>query len=328
MQSRDFSNRQKGETGYSWLYRTTALHSGFRVTVTILIIVVAAVFLAWYSHVSSDVAPDSLVGLIYAILGTLFLLMAGTLYSLRRRSHRHRKLGGLGSSLGWHICFAIIGVALISMHTFGEFNPRTGTYALYGLIALAVSGLIGRLLDRVMPRLVAIKVNQSLTAQGDDRIETISQKIQAIVGYNSQNLKGMAAPPQSKVNGPVNNNSLIPLLEKQTVFAKDQPLHTPWDMAYISLESTPQEVSRDTTKYRFVPDKQSQLLRPGALMPGTQEQMTELEDVRQAMESELFYRYIIRYWRVFHVLLAVVTLGLVIWHIVYALQLMLFPILH
>ena len=58
-------------------------------------------------------------------------------------------------------------------------------------------------------------------------------------------------------------------------------------------------------------------------MPGTQEHIAELEDVQRAMSRELFYRYLTRYWRRFHILLALVTVGLLVWHIVYALQLLL-----
>jgi hypothetical protein len=63
-------------------------------------------------------------------------------------------------------------------------------------------------------------------------------------------------------------------------------------------------------------------------MPGAQQHIHELEVVQGAMKRELFYRYITRYWRRFHVLLALTTVGLVIWHIVYALQLLLPTLLH
>ena len=107
-----------------------------------------------------------------------------------------------------------------------------------------------------------------------------------------------------------------------------QALHTPWDLAYISLDSTPQELGQETGSFRLVPDRKSELMRPGALMPGTQEHIYELEEVQRAMKRELFYRYIIRYWRKFHILLALTTIGLLIWHIVFALQLWLPTIMH
>ena len=88
---------------------------------------------------------------------------------------------------------------------------------------------------------------------------------------------------------------------------KDQALQTPWDLAYISLEATPQELSLETNHYRFIPDKKSGLVRPGALMPGAQEHISELQEVEHAMQRELFYRYVIRYWRKFHILLALLT---------------------
>jgi hypothetical protein len=109
---------------------------------------------------------------------------------------------------------------------------------------------------------------------------------------------------------------------------KDQALQTPWDLAYISLEATHQELSREANHYRFIPDKKSELMRPGALMPGAQEHMSEIQEVEQAMQRELFYRYVIRYWRKFHILLALLTLALTLWHLIYAGQLLLPVLLH
>lgn len=314
---------QKGEVGYSWLYRAVAWGSGTRIAVTILVIALAAVFFAWYSHTSDDAAPDSLVGLIYATIGSVLLLLAATMFSLRRRSHRRRQVGGLRSSLGWHMCFAIMGLAFLGMHSFGEFNPRSGTYALYGMVALVISGVIGRMLDRLMPRLIAGEAHQALTARGEDRIERISENLQAMVVHNTQDIRGFTPPADdshqaSRSLAVVQGNKVLTELDQA---GGGQALHMPWDLAYISLESTPQELSRESGSFRLVPDRKSNLLRPGALMPGTQEQMGELEEVRRAMQRELFYRYIIRYWRKFHILIAIVTVGLLVWHIVYALAL-------
>ncbi len=317
----------KGEEGYSWLYRASVENGAVRVLVTLMVIGLAAGFFAWYSSSSADASPDSIVGYVYASIGTLLLLLAATQFSLRRRAHRNRQVGGLRGALGWHMCFALMGLAFLGMHSFGEFNPRTGTYALYGMVALVISGVIGRLLDRVMPRLVAGEAHQALTAQGEDRIETISDKVQAIVVHNTQDLRGFSA---SSASQPANNRSLATVPRGGTEIEKgrEQALRMSWDLAYISLESTPQELGRESGSFRLVPDRKSTLLRPGALMPGTQEQMSALEDVRHAMQHELFYRYVIRYWRKFHILLALVTVGLLIWHVVYALQLLLPVLFH
>jgi len=323
-----------GETGYSWLYKATVINGGVRATVTILVISLSAGFFAWYTRSGNDASPDSIVGLVYATIGTILLLLAATRFSKRRRVHRNRTIGGLRSALGWHMCFALMGLAFLAMHSFGEFNPRSGTYALYGMIALVISGLVGRVLDRIIPRLIAGEAHRALNTEGDDRIETISQKLQAIVGHNTQNIQGFTTPAGNKqAAASTAQNSLLPVAlgqgqgQGQVKAWREQTLHTPWDLAYISLESTPQELGRDG-QYRFVPDKKSGLTRPGALMPGTEEHISELEEIRQAMRHEIFYRYITRYWRTFHILLALLTVGLLVWHIVYALQLLLPTIIH
>jgi hypothetical protein len=43
--------------------------------------------------------------------------------------------------------------------------------------------------------------------------------------------------------------------------------------------------------------------------------------VQQALKQEAFFRYVIRFWRVFHIALAVVTVGLTLWHLEFAFSL-------
>lgn len=282
----------------------------FSLLITFCVLAISGAFYFCYSQLGNDASPDSIAGYAYAILGTLFLLLAVLLYSKRRLSGKHRTIGRLHTSLHWHICFGIIGLALLFMHSFGNFNPRSGTYALYGLIALVISGFIGRVLDRFIPKLIAREVDKALTVQGEDRIETISQKLQAIVVHNKQEV--LAKP----------TTAVLPLS------SQGLSLQTSWDLAYISLEATPQELSIENAHYRFIPDKKSNFTSPGALFPGAQEQISALKSVQQAMQRELFYRYIIRYWRAFHILLSLLTLILILWHLIYAAQLLLPLLLH
>lgn len=320
----------KGATGYHLFFFSGGRTRITRLFVTLLGIALGSIFIVWYTRHSNDSSPDSIAGFGLAIVGTIFLILAALLYTLRSRSHKKRAVGQLNASLEWHICFAVLGLFFLFLHSFGNFNPRSGTYALYGMIALAISGFIGRFLDRLMPRLIAGEVHKALTAQGEDRIETISQKLQAIVVHNTQDLRGFI--PGRDGQSPRSAASLAPLSGPVPgglpLEYKSQSLHTPWDLAYISLEATPQELSRDASQYRFVPDKKSNLTRPGALMPGAQEHMSELQEVVQAMQREQFYRYIIRYWRKLHVMLALLTIGLTIWHLVFAAQLLLPVLLH
>jgi hypothetical protein len=317
----------EGEKGYPWFFFYTSPSWFFGLFVTLLVLGLSITAFVWYVRTGHDASPDSIAGYACAIAGTICVVLATVLYGIRRHS-RKRGMGQLNKALNWHIFLAIIGLILLGMHSFGDFNPRTGTYALYGMIALVVSGIIGRALDHLMPRLIAAQVRKALTDQGDDRIENISEKLQAIVTHNSQKLQafptasGSSNTERAMISLPGQAGSL---LFEQTA---GRTLNTPWDLGYISLEATPQELGADAPQYRFIPDKKSNLARPGALMPGAQEHISELERVQKALQREQFYRYIIRYWRIFHVGLALLTAGLTIWHLIYAAQLLIPTFMH
>jgi lipopolysaccharide export LptBFGC system permease protein LptF len=304
------SYAKKSEKGYPWLFSYFTPARVQATLVTLFVLGVSGAGYVWYSRYGSDPYPDSIVGLAFAVAGTLCFAGAGLLYTLRRRS-RKRGIGKLNAALQWHIAFAVLALALLFMHSFGNFNPRTGTYALYGMIAMIISGFVGRTLDHFMPRLITQEVQKALTAQGEDRITTISRKLQDIVVYNTQQVQPFQAQSQQET-------SLISRNGKKAVFANGA---ASWDLAYISLEETPQELSRSEQHYRFVPDRKSALVQPGAMMPGAQAQLAAIQDVQHALQREQFFRYIIRYWRILHICIALITLGLTLWHIEYALTL-------
>ncbi|TMD48385.1 MAG: hypothetical protein E6I90_03370 [Chloroflexi bacterium] len=230
------------------------------------------------------------------------------LYSIRRRL-RKRAIGQLNASLHWHVLLAIVGLIVLFMHAFGHFAMISGTFALYSMVALTISGFVGRILDHVMPRLIAREVDKVLTMQGDDGVESTSQKLQAVVVHNTQENRGIIV---SQSQAPIPMPGSLPFT------TNGQSLGASWDLAYISLEPTQQELDQNAPHYRFIPDKKSALNRPGALMPGAEEHLLALQDMQLAMRREQFFRYIIRYWRVLHILLAFITIGLVTWHIIFA----------
>ncbi len=307
-------SHRKQEMGYPLLFSYFSSARVKSILVALAIIGICGGFYLWYSRYGSDPTPDSVVGLTFAILGTLFAIMAGVLFTLRKRA-RKRAIGQLNGALQWHIAFAIIALALLFMHSFGNFNRLTGTYALYSMIAMVISGFVGRTLDHFMPRMITKQVQKALTVQGDDRITTISRKLQDIVVYNTQEVQPFHSQKQQEQP---HRKPTRPGRQGTSTFTGGG---TSWDLAYISLEETPQELSRDEQHYRFVPDRKSALTAPGALLPGAQAQMEELEDVQQALQREQFFRYIIRYWRIVHICIALTTLGLTLWHIQYALSL-------
>ncbi|MBV9230945.1 MAG: hypothetical protein JOZ18_16665 [Chloroflexi bacterium] len=312
---------EKEERGYPWLFFHPSNQWMLSLLVSLVILAIGVGFFVWCTHVSDDMGGDSFAGLVLAVAATFFMFMAAVAFSLRRRS-RQRSVGGLNAVLNWHVCFGTLALIFVFMHAFNNYNPRTGTYALYGMIALVISGFIGRFLDRMLPRIITRKVSTALTAQGEDRIESITRELQSIAVYNKQEIRGFdpnsAAPASSAplrgATGGMKSASAATRSKGQ------QALQTPWDLAYISIDETPQEIGREA-QYRFVPDRKSPLARPGALYPGAQEHISALEEVQHALKQEAFFRYVIRYWRMFHITLAVVTVAVTLWHIEYALSL-------
>ena len=312
------SMRKRTTEKYPWLFFDPSRAWSASLLFTIIVVALSIVLFIVYGHVSKDPTPDSIAGYTYAIVGSIFMFLAALSYTLKRRS-RGRRIGELNGSLHWHVGFGIIAMVLLFLHSFGNFNPRSGTYALYGMIALVISGAIGRMLDRMLPRLIAREAKHALTEQGEDRAELHTRTIQSIVSYNTQQLRSMTSQQQDKTT-----RSLAP--QARSTVQTALPLTTAWDMAYISLEELPQEIAQNEAQYRFVPDRKSELSKPEALMPGVQEHLAELHSVQRALAREEYYRAIIRYWRVGHVALVFVTIGLVLWHLEFAATL-LFPLI-
>ena len=265
------------EKGYPWIffYPKTSFIMGF--LLTLLLLGIALSFYFWYSRNSDDLAPDSIAGFGFALAGTLCFLLAAICYSLWRRRKR-RGIGQLNTALHWHIFFALLGFALILMHSFGNFNAKTGTYALYSMVALLVSGFVGRALDYLIPHLIACEVDAILTAEGDDRIEQMSRN-----GEFSYPL--YLNPSLGKVRN-------------------DFQISSQWTDPNAASMPLP------------------------VVMARARQQVAAIQRTQRAMQRELCYRYILLYWRLLHLCLAVGTIGLIIWHLIYVAQLMLPEVSH
>ncbi len=314
-----------GETGYPWLFFSSGRKWRMGLGVSLLVISLGGAFYLWYVHSGNPTEPRGLVGLGYGTIGTIFLVLAAVMYSLRRRL-RKRALGQLHASLNWHMFFAIIGLVMILMHSFGQFKPISGTFALYGMAALTVSGFLGRILDRLMSRLITVEVAKVLTIQGEDRIATVSQKVRAIVLHQAQ--EGSPALTR-QVTG--SSPLAAPTQDQKSTRAAPtaNSAYTPWDVAYISLEPVHQRLEHVASPDRLFPGKKSSLKRPEVVMPAAAEDdISALQEVQRAMQRERLYRSVIRYWRVVHVALVLLTIGLVIWHLIFAAHLLLPTILH
>ncbi len=242
---------------------------------------------------SQDVSPDSVYGYGFAIAGTLLLALVGAGYVARKRLHRQWS-GLLHTSLLWHIVGGTLGLVLILMHAAGNFNPRTGTYALYSLIALVVSGVIGRQFDRIAPRLAVRAALTALTPDGEERLEALAEAVHETPGDSHGQRPAHPEPADTSV---------------------------PWDLAYHDLSARPGDIPALLTepgKGGVGPHRQRHALKPGARGAAQGAMASESAVIRRALGRERFFLRLIRVWRLIHTALSVVTLGLILWHLEYA----------
>jgi hypothetical protein len=206
------------------------------------------------------------------------------------------RFGLLHAALSWHIVGALLALALILMHAAGNFHPRTGTYALCSLIALVVSGIIGKQLDRLAPRLAARAALRTLTSDGEERLE-------ALVGVLDTKQR------QSRRLDLLRRNRHGKSLDERVASSP------PWDLAYYNLDASVEEIP-------------SLLHRPRQTSVRTAQSRREMQaslskDLRQAIGLELFCLRLIRIWRYLHTMLSGLTLILILWHLEYVATLLL-----
>ncbi len=223
----------KTEKGYSGLFFFARRSWVIGCLIALFVIVVSGAFYLWYNHYGDDLTPSGNIGLSYAIAGLVVLVLAAASYSVRRRLDTPA-VGQLNRALNWHGFFALIGLALLLMHSFGSFAPQSETYTLLSMMALTLSGLLGHALDRILAWRIVVEAHTILTAEGEDGMETIIQEGQA----------------------------------------------------------------------------------QGAVMPIAQQQMAAFQEIQQAIRRERLYHSVIHIWRRVHIVLAFLTLGLTLWHLI------------
>jgi hypothetical protein len=108
--------------------------------------VIAAILAAAWSYRDSGLlTPGKGAGYWLGIVGAVVLLMLA-LYPVRKRL---RLMHGLGSVAGWfrlHMIFGIIGPTLVILHTNFTLGPMNSRLAVFTMLAVVASGLVGRYL--------------------------------------------------------------------------------------------------------------------------------------------------------------------------------------
>lgn len=114
------------------------------------IVVVTAVYFGVYLF--SGALPDasSLVGHWTGVAGIVLMLMAETLYSIRKQA-RDARWGKTASWLRFHIVTGLLGPYMVLAHTALKFRGLAGAVMLLTVVVV-LSGVVGRYIYTAVPR--------------------------------------------------------------------------------------------------------------------------------------------------------------------------------
>jgi hypothetical protein len=134
----------------------------FFLGVVSLAALVAGVFPYWHYYLlpshqrplspdHSILRPSGFAGLSMGVVGTL-LIFLNLSYLIRKSLIQFKWLGELRSWMSFHVFTGILGCTLIVLHS--AFSPRSAlaTTAIWGLIIVVVTGLVGRYIYAHTPR--------------------------------------------------------------------------------------------------------------------------------------------------------------------------------
>ncbi len=102
-------------------------------------------FIGWRDSEEGHLTPESGVGYWLGICGASAMLLL-LLYPLRKRMKALRGFGSLSAWFRIHMMLGLIGPALILLHCNFKLGSLNSTVALFSMLTVAASGLIGRYL--------------------------------------------------------------------------------------------------------------------------------------------------------------------------------------
>jgi hypothetical protein len=101
--------------------------------------------LGWYKSEDGDITPETGTGYWLGIAGASALLLL-LVYPLRKRIRSLRSLGSVSAWFRLHMILGIIGPTLILFHSNFKLGSLNSNVALFSMLTVAASGLIGRYL--------------------------------------------------------------------------------------------------------------------------------------------------------------------------------------
>jgi hypothetical protein len=111
------------------------------------VVTAGALLYGWHNSEEGDLTPGSGVGYWLGIAGASAMLLL-LFYPLRKRVKGLRGLGSVGGWFRLHMVLGIVGPALVLFHANFKLGALNSNVALFAMLTVAASGLIGRYLYR------------------------------------------------------------------------------------------------------------------------------------------------------------------------------------
>jgi hypothetical protein len=165
------------------------------VTAAIVILVLAA---GWLEHEEEYLIPDTGQGYWLGIYGSAAMLLL-LIYSFRKRTRVARSIGSIRFWFQTHMMLGMIGPVLILFHSNFKLGAMNSNVALFAMLAVALSGVVGKYLyGKIHIGLYGRKAQaQELLAQADELKQHLGEEMQA-AAYVSRELNTFSDSVKAK----------------------------------------------------------------------------------------------------------------------------------
>ena len=97
----------------------------------------------WLNRDDALITAEHGIGYLFGIIGGVLMLLM-LLYSVRKRSRFMRRMGKVSSWFRMHMMFGVLGPSFIIYHSNFSLGSLNSTIALFSMLLVALSGLVGR----------------------------------------------------------------------------------------------------------------------------------------------------------------------------------------
>ncbi len=237
-----------------------------------------------YSELHEFYKPSGLIGHGFGIIGSLFMIIGISAYSIRKRCARFHSSGKLRSWLTFHIFLCTLGPYLVVLHTAFRFGGLI-SIALWSMLLVVVSGIFGRYVYIHIPKTVdgEFLTPQMLRSREYSLIESIEKTFQ----ISPADVSRMLATSGVRATGTV------------------------WAALKVTVQL---DIHRRRLPHRF----NDRLMEIGLNEADRESVVGLLMDavrIQQSAAVLLPFKRIFGYWHVFHMPLAAIMLLIMILHV-------------